>query len=146
MIKYRDPGDPTYRRFFVHSIFESRKEYAKLWNNIILDRLDQPEQWTTKLSNDKTDFGNNHVELVHRGRFGKYTFGFEIGLYRDGFHLRLDREIDYMGIGERGELLKTVFGDINRTHGWTREAEKVAPMMNSIIKEFEKFFKDKDNH
>lgn len=141
--KHKERGLPTYRRFFIHSIFNSQREYAKLWEKIILEKLDEPARWTLFQNKIKTDFGSNHVELKSTRRFGKRIVGFEIGLYRDGFHLSLTREEYNISIKERSNLLKRLFGDINLTSGWTQEAEKVAPMMNSIVKEVSEFFKDK---
>jgi len=87
----------------------------------------------------KTMLGSNRIELVRGLKFGKHNLTTTIGIYRDGFHLSI-RNIDYLKNSEK--LLQYVFGDLNSTIGWTQEIEKVAPMMNSIIKDIEQFFQD----
>lgn len=144
MRKYIERGEPTYRRFLILGAFEPIEAYAQLWAEHILDKLDSPSLWTLKKSEHRTQIANKHIELTTRRRFGRFAT-FTIGLFRDGFHVNVSGDIDFMPSSELNKFRIDVFGEPNRSGGWTQEIAKVAPMANAIVKDVTKFLKDKDN-
>jgi hypothetical protein len=135
---FRYRGKPTYRRFFIRNAFESSMTHRRLWEEIIYDKLDDKGMWTFSTNNTPTELSPYSIHLSTRRKMSEcpgHVF-IEIGLYRDGFHIKFDSEGT-----SRIDMSKAVFDDPNRNNLWTQEAERVAPMANDLVKRIEKYCK-----
>lgn len=144
MKKFIEPGEPTYRYFFVKDAFESEVEMVERWDEDIKFKLDEDDKWTMSANYHPTLYSKQSLELLRNfnfyGRSSDYSVGYKIGvlrigMYADGFHISLST--DDM------ELRNYVFEDINHYSGWTKEVAKVAPIANEIVKKIEQFIADK---
>jgi hypothetical protein len=136
---FRYRGKPTYRRFFIRGAFESSMKHKELWEEVIYDKLDDKNLWVFDIdTTHSTQLSRYSIGLRTRRRYGKYGSGYvvvTIGLYRDGFHIKFDSEGT-----SRIDMSKAIFDDPNRTSLWTKEAERVAPMTNELMKRIEEYY------
>ena len=137
MKPFIDFGEPTYRHYYIYQAFESKEQTIARWKNDIMERGHMDRLMFEPEFHAKTDYSNFSIEWrakAQRRIEGISMFRsvrFTIGLYRDGFHINVDLSDLPMDI-ERALKYK-VFGDLNRSNGFTKDVAKVAPITNAIF-------------
>jgi len=142
-------GKKTHLRFFIHGAFEDAGEHMRLWEKEIGYKLDSPAMWTASISSLKTQISRYNIYYETTRKYPPGLLTFEIGLYRDGFHINMQTLHDrshsaysgHMNDSARIELSKGIFGDPNETEVWTQEIAKVAPMANELLNRIDEYYK-----
>lgn len=130
-MKFNERGKPTYRRFFIHGALDSKQSYIDLWDREIKDKLDDPTAWSSIVYESDTILSKTSIILHRRVLKHNSSVALEISLYRDGFHINVREKTI--------KMREKVFGDVNHSSGWTQEIEKVAPLVNKIKREIDKY-------
>ena len=145
--KYIEHGPKTYYRFFIKQAFDDNiSESNTRWDRLIRNKLSSSESWSAYHTNQKTKLSKWSISFVREMKFKLGAIVFKIELFRDGFHisirqstaLRLPNYIIY-------NLRKKIFGDRNRSSGWTPTIEKVALMANAIVEEVKEYLESDRN-
>jgi hypothetical protein len=134
MIETKQPGKPTYRRFFIEKIFaetlRNGENVSDLWKRKIISHLNG--EWDIIVNDYPSEFGRFHVEIRERVKYA----AIKVGLYRDGFHIKVE------GLTNKAaemDLFRDLFGNPNKNVVWTQETEKVPKIVNQLIKELENY-------
>ena len=141
---YRKRGKKNYPRFFFHNIFEEPQTHTNYWDrHIIKDLPGGPAFWSASFNPHDTELSKYSIVWKSKKGFGPGLLEFEIGLYRDGFHIRM-RSSNINGIpsDRYKELKKDLFdGDINRDVLWTQDYTIVASMVNELFDRINEHFR-----
>jgi len=136
MKPFIDFGEPTYRHYYIYQAFEDKKQTEARWGKDIIRRMSR--LLFESIFHPKTDYSNFSVvwkakAYVHVGEESRPTryIRFDIGMYHDGFHITVD--LNDLPRDVEVALKKKVFGDINRSSGFTKEIAKVAPIANDMF-------------
>jgi hypothetical protein len=130
MINPKHRGEPTYRRTILRAIFEGYDYLKQLMTEIALEAQGKVEgnfQSIDVMQLPDTMLGP-HAELNIKD---DSTLKYEIGLFRDGWHIKLFVHNTWPS----AELQKEIFGELNRTEVWTQETEKVASLIAELAQE-----------
>lgn len=140
---YRKRGKKNYPRFFFHNIFEEPQTHTNYWDrHIIKDLPGGPAHWTASFTPHATELSKYTVTWKNTKRFLPGILAFELGLYRDGFHLRMRNTVNTrMPIDRFNKLKEDIFGDVNRDLVWTQDYTLVAPMANDLFERIEEHFR-----
>lgn len=131
MIQRKQPGEPTYRRFVVQSVFceNDRHILYSLWDREIISHL--AGDWEIKIFEYSSIFGDMHIEVYRTIWKKRISVGVHISLHRDGFHIRISGPYSFT-------VSELLFGEKNVHIVWTRETKKVPTIANQIIREIQK--------
>lgn len=139
---YRKKGTHNYGRFMIHNIFEQVPTHTNYWDrHIIKDMPGGPAHWTANYIPHATNLSKYSVVWKNKRRFPRGVIGFELGLYRDGFHITFKDSDSSISSEDRFKLSKYLFDDANRTQLWTQDYTKVAPMANELFDRIDEYYR-----
>jgi len=135
-------GKMTYPRFFLKAAFEDSATMTGIWDKeIVKDLPGGSASWTASLGPYPTNLSRYAITYSTTRRYLVGLLTFEIGIYRDGFHISMKTSgHGAMSNKDQFDLSEAIFGDPNRTSLWTQEIAKVAPMTNELLKKIEEHY------
>ena len=139
---FRKKGKKNYPRFMIHNIFEDPPAHTNYWDrHIIKDMPGGPAQWKASFTPHATNLSKYSVTWKNKKRFPRGVIAFELGLYRDGFHISFKDSDSSISGEDRFKLSKYLFDDVNRTQLWTQDYTEVAPIANELFDRIEEFYR-----